>query len=336
VANGGPERAVTLTGPIRRLDPSTYVRHAIHGEGRVWAETNCYVDVVVELLHGLGFEPVAALPFTLQIDFEGDQWTFFKFHHQDLRELFGLDIQEMNPWRSLVHHVDTQVALGRPVLVELDSYFLPDTQGTAYKLDHVKSTVAVNEIDIEARRMGYFHGQGYYHLDGDDFTDIFQIDGLVHERMLPPYIEYAKILDRPVPAPGPELTEASLDSLKTSLGLLPPQNPFHTFAERFGHDVEWLMEEPLETFHQYSFATLRQYGACFELVETYLRWLADQGEPDLDTPISAFQEISSMAKTFQFQLARAVARRKALPLDPLERMAALWRTGLEPLVERYG
>lgn len=323
-----------MTGPIRPLDPSTYQRHAIHGEGRAWAETNCYVDVVVELLHGLGFEPIAALPFTLRIDFEGDQWTFFKFPHSDLLELYGLDIQELNPWRSLVHHVREQVHLGRPVLVELDSYFLPDTHGTAYQLEHVKSTVAVNEIDVENRHMGYFHGQGYYHLDGQDFTDIFQLDGLVHERMLPPYIEYVKILDRPAMS-GAELTAASLECLRHHLGLLPPKNPFLSFRERFVHDLEWLMGEPIETFHQYSFATLRQYGACFELVETYLRWLQAEGEADLDVAIESFHSISATAKAFQFQLARAMARKRDLPLDPIDRMAELYSTGMEPLLARY-
>ncbi len=325
-----------MTGPIRELDPATYERHAIHGEGRQWAETNCYVDVIVELLHGLGFEPIAALPFTLRIDFEGDQWTFFKFPHADLLELFGLDINELNPWRSLVHHVEQQVELGRPVLVELDSYFLPDTQGTAYKLEHVKSTVAVNEIDIEARHMGYFHGQGYYHLDGQDFEDIYQLGGLVHERMLPPYIEYVKILDRPRPENGRALVDASLGCLREHLALLPPANPFTKFKTRFEADLEWLMEEPIETFHQYSFATLRQYGACFELVETYLKWLAAGGERGLEPSIEAFGGISTTAKTFQFQLARAMARRRELPLDPLDRMGALWTEGLEPLVEAYG
>ena len=325
-----------MTGPIRSLDPASYERHLIHGEGRAWAETNCYVDVLVELLHGLGFEPLAALPFALRIDFEGDQWTFFKFPHSDLLDLFGLDIQEMNPWHSLVHHVDEQVGLGRPVLVELDSFFLPDTQGTANKLDHVKSTVAVNEIDIEARHMGYFHGQGYYHLSGDDCSDIFQLDGLVHERMLPPYIEYVKFTDRPVPSPGPELVEASLECLRTHLALMPRQNPFVTFKARFERDLEWLMDEPIETFHQYSFATLRQYGACFELVETYLEWLGNNGEAGLDGSIEAFHEISSVTKVFQFQLARALARRRALDLEPIDRMGDLWRAGVEPLQERYG
>jgi hypothetical protein len=324
-----------VSGPIKELDPKAYRRHAIHGEGRAWAETNCYVDVLVELLHGLGFEPIAALPFTLRIDFEGDQWTFFKFPHADILTLYGLDINELNPWRSLAHHVDEQVGLGRPVLVELDSYFLPDTHGTAYKLAHVKSTVAVNEIDVDARHMGYFHGQGYYHLDGQDFADIFQLGGLVHERMLPPYIEYVKPVERRVPGGGRELVEASLACLRAHLALLPGHNPFRVFKERFVYDLEWLMGEPIETFHQYSFATLRQYGACFELVETYLRWLTSGGEASLDEPTEAFRDISATAKAFQFQLARAMARRRELSLDPLDRMADLWQRGLDPLVERY-
>ena len=324
-----------MNGPIRELDPVTYQRHLIHGEGRAWAETNCYVDVLVELLHGLGFEPIAALPFTLRIDFEGDQWTFFKFPHSDLLALYGLDVQELNPWRSLVHHVAEQVELSRPVLVELDSFFLPDTQGTAYKLAHVKSTVAVNEIDVEARHMGYFHGQGYYHLDGDDFADIFQLEGLAHDRMLPPYIEYAKIVDRPLPS-GPALVEASLASLREQLSLLPTSNPFESFKDRFRQDLNWLMEEPIETFHQYSFATLRQYGACYELVETYLRWLAQNGEGDLDAATGTFHDISAASKAFQFQLARAMARRRELPLEPLDRMAELWTQGTDSLLELYG
>lgn len=321
---------------IRNLDPATYQRHAIHGEGRTWAETNCYVDVLIELLHGLGFDPVAALPFALRIDFEGDQWTFFKFPHADLLELYGLDVQELNPWRSLAHHVDEQVERGRPVLVELDSYFLPDTQGSAYKLAHVKSTVAVNEIDVDARHLGYFHGQGYHHLDGPDFEDVFQLGGLAHERMLPPYIEYVKILDRARPREARELVEASLACLRHHLALLPRDNPFRTFRARFECDLEWLGREPIDTFHAYSFATFRQYGACFELVETYLRWLVQHGEEGLEPLVEAFREISTTAKTFQFQLARAMARGRELTLDPLERMAVRWEEAMGALVGRYG
>jgi len=41
-----------------------------------------------------------------------------------------------------------QVIRGRLSLVEVDSFSLPDTAGTAYRSAHVKTTVAVNEIDI--------------------------------------------------------------------------------------------------------------------------------------------------------------------------------------------
>lgn len=321
--------------PIIQLDPADYVRHEIHGEGRSWAETNCYVDVLIELIHSLGHDPVAALAYTISIDFEVDQWTFFKYPHNDLLDMYGMDVQELNPWVSLSQHVEEQVHAGRPVLVELDSYFLPDTAGTAYQTAHVKSTVAVNEIDVDAGHMNYFHGQGYYHVAGQNFRDLFQIDGLVHDRMLPPYIELVKLRTRPGDVSPTELLELSIRSLQRQLALLPASNPFITFRKRFEADLEWLREEPIETFHLYSFATLRQYGACFELVETYLRWLKERGIGDLDGSISAYKEVSDTAKVFQFKLARALARKKELDLAPIDHMAQLWQNGVDPLKSQY-
>lgn len=321
---------------IAPLDPATYQRHLIHGGDRDWAETNCYSDVIIELLHGLGYEPIAALPFTLAIDFEGDQWTFFKFPDRDLYDLYGLDIQELNVWRPLVQHIEEQVGHGRPVLVELDSYFLPDTAGTAYQLAHVKSTVAVNEIDIEGRHLGYFHNQSYFALDGKDFEDIFQLGGLVHERMLPPYIEYVKTRPGHPPLRGPQLLEASLAVLRKQLALVPERNPFVAFKAAFERDLEWLMQADIDTFHAYSFATLRQYGACYELSETYLRWLGRQGVDGLERACEAFRQISQTTKALQFQLARAMARRKPLELSALDTMAAHWDTGISELQSRRG
>ena len=87
-----------------------YVRHAIHGEDRTWTETNCYTDLLIELVHSMGHDPVAMLPFTLAIDFEGDQWTFFKPSHFDLVALYGLDVQELAIWKPPIEHVAEQVA----------------------------------------------------------------------------------------------------------------------------------------------------------------------------------------------------------------------------------
>jgi Domain of unknown function (DUF1839) len=317
------------------LDPATYRRHSLHTDPRAWPETNCYSDVLIELLHALGREPIAGLAFTLAIDFEGDQWTFFKFPHADLLELYGFDIQELAVWRTLTDHIADLVAAGRPVLVELDSYFLPDTVGSVYRRAHVKSTVAVNEIDPAAGRLGYFHNQGYYTLEGADFSEIFQVGGLVNDRMLPPYFEYVKIRSDYVAPSAQVLLERSLVTLNRHLSRAPTDNPFARFRTGFRKDLDWLMSSGLETFHAYSFATLRQYGACYELSETYLRWLSGQGVEGLTEAAAAFQSIAQGAKAFQFNLARSMARKRPLDLSPLEAMADQWGQGMSLLRRRF-
>ena len=311
-----------------QLDPANYQRHPIHREVRDWAETNCYVDIWIELLHAWGFEPIAALPFTFGIDFEGDQWSFFKFPHADLFELYGLDVQELAIWRPLVTHIEEQVTLGRPVLVEFDSFYLPDTAGTAYQIAHVKSTVAVVEIDVAAQHLGYFHGQGYYHLDGDDFVKVLRINE-TNPAMLPPYVEIVK--RRFGALCQDELTQMSLQLLRRQLARLPDVNPFDKFRARFQTDLGWLAQESLEMFHQYSFATLRQFGACYEQSATYLRWLHERTRKPLDRAIETFREISKGAKTLQFHLARMMARKRPMDLTPLEALAAKWVSSMSEL-----
>jgi hypothetical protein len=319
---------------ILALDPSRYQRHSIHGENRVWAETNCYVDVWVELLHAWGFEPIAALPFTLAIDFEGDQWTFFKFPAADLHRLYGLDVQELAIWRPLVRHVEEQVGRGRPVLVELDSFYLPDTAGTAYQHEHVKSTVAAVAIDVAEKRLGYFHNQGYYQLEGADFVNVFRLHGPKDPTVLPPYVEFVKRCATPTLC-GDELVLTSLQLLRCHLRRLPQANPFEKFKERFEADLRWLSDESLETFHLYSFATLRQFGACYELAATYLQWIADRTGKSLSGPIAAYGGMASGAKTLQFHLARAIARKKPMDLSALDSMATAWQAALKNLQDTF-
>jgi uncharacterized protein DUF1839 len=322
-----------MTKRVLALDPQTYTRHPIHGEGRMWAETNCYADVWIELAHALGYEPSAALPFTFAINFEGDQWTFFKFPLEDLYDLFGLHVQELLIWRPLVKHLEEQIERGCPVLVELDSFHLPDTVGSAYGLAHMKTTVAAVEIDIDRQHLGYFHGQGYYHLQGDDFVNALRLRE-TDAAILAPYAEFVKIREA-ANGNGRELVQKSLRLLKKHLELAPSTNPFVSFKARFAQDLDGLLQKSLDAFHQYSFATLRQYGACYELSATYLQWLETQGERGLDEVTRAFLDLSEGAKTFQFQLARTMARRKPLELSPLDAMAEQWERGMSGLRARY-
>lgn len=323
-----------MSHQLLALDPQSYSRHRLHAQERDWAETNCYTDLWIELLHAMGYEPMAALPFTLTIDFEGDQWSFFKFPISDLLELYSLEVQEHMVWRPLPGHIEEQLMLGRPVLVELDSFYLPDTAGSAYQLEHVKTTVAINEIDVQNQRLGYFHAQGYYHLTGEDFLKVFHLDGSRNPAILPPYCEIVK--RRPAPAlQGNDLLTASQRLLAVHLQRLPEVNPFEKFRTRFEADLKWLVDEPITTFHQYSFATLRQFGACYEIAAFYLEWLQSNGVTELEEPITSIRWLSSSAKTMQFQLARAMARKKPIDLSTIDQMAEHWTKAMSALKTKF-
>ena len=316
------------------LDPMQYKPHFIHDETRAWAETNCYVDLWVETLHGLGLDPVAALAFCVSIDLEGDQWTFFKYPIADLEQMYGLDMIELNPWRSLVRQCAEQIALGRAVVVELDAWFLPDTAGNTYHAEHVKTSCTIESIDEEARRMTYFHGAGYWALEGDDFDGIFrlgrEVAGVVH---LPPYVEVAKLGKRP-PLTGAAQVDAAMAQLRRHLARRPDVNPFIAYADKFQRDLVWLQQSDLATFHGYAFATMRQFGACFELAATFCRWLNERTaspSENLQLAAVAFDEISTTTKTMQFKLARAVRGKPVDFATLLETVRASWDRGMERL-----
>ncbi len=65
-----------------------------------------------------------------------------------------------------------QIARGRTLIVELDSWYLPDTLATTYRREHVKSSVVVEGIDPAGERLRYFHGTGLYELAGEDYRGV--------------------------------------------------------------------------------------------------------------------------------------------------------------------
>ena len=319
---------------VARLDPASYRRHPIHGEDRAWPETNCYTDLMIEMVHALGFEPAAMLPYTLAIDYEGDQWTFFKPSACELYELYGFDVQELAISRPLVEHVEEQVHAGRAVLVEVDSWHLPDTAGTAYRQTHAKTTIGVNRIDVAGERMHYFHNAGYYAVEGEDFRNVLRIGEAWSAATLPPYVEFVKWRRDFVPPRGGTLIGRSLELARRHAERIPATNPFPRFRARFERDFERLQAREIG-FDDYAFANVRQFGACYELAATWLYWLGMQGISSVTPCADALQELADSAKAFQFQLARAVARRKAIDMAPLDAMGARWEAVMEPLRKRF-
>jgi hypothetical protein len=260
------------------------------------------------------------LGFTITQDFEGDQFTFFKVPLEDLEALYGIRVTELAIFDKVEAHVAEQIARGRLCLVEMDSFYMPDTQGVAYRIEHGKTTIGINRLAMDAREVDYFHNGGFFQLTGEDFDGLF--GKLIPEGAPPflPYTEFAKFPDRPVDQA--RLRAGAEELLTRHVRRMPAANPVAAFAREFPTQAEALAERPFEYFHKYAFNTLRQLGANFELAASHFEWLAD---PALSGATEAALTIASTAKTSQFQLARALTRKKFEPLA----------TVLDPAIEGW-
>ncbi len=298
-------------------EPGPYRAHPLHAADRDWPETNCYVDLWIELLHGRGLVPEAMLGFTLRQDFEGDQFTFFKPPAADIERLYGLELLELAVYAGLEAQALVQVAAGRTVLVEVDAIFLPDTGGTTYGRGHSKTTIGILALDPRAQELDYLHNAGRFRLSDADYAGIFG------PSVLPPYAEFVKPVAPPLTAA--ELPGAALDLLRRHRDRAPARNPVLAFRDALAATADGLVQGSLDVFHAYAFNTTRQLGANFEMLASHLAWLEGQGTGAFGPAREAAAALSGEAKAFQFQLARAFHRRNADGLAPrLDRLAATY------------
>ncbi|MDX6704531.1 MAG: hypothetical protein QOI48_377 [Solirubrobacteraceae bacterium] len=316
---------VTLFGH----DPATYGSHAVHAGGQTYTETNCYMDVLIELLHARGDEPLAAMGWTVRMDFEGDQWTFFKPHPEDLEQLFGIDIHEMQPYRPLPVQIAELLASGRTMIVELDAWYLPDTAATSYRREHVKTSVAAEAIDISRERLRYFHNTSLHELEGEDYRGAFRLGGAFSDDVLPPYTEIVRFDAGPRLA-GEELRAAARELLRRHLDRRPASNPFQRFGERLAEDMPALLQGGAADYHAYAFATVRMAGAGFELCASHVDWLLGARGARARAALTRIVEAS---KLLGFKLAR---RRQFDPQPALDALAEAWDEALLELDDAVG
>ncbi|WP_026363071.1 DUF1839 family protein [Methylopila sp. M107] len=287
------------------IDPSGWRNHAMHAADRHWPQTNCYADLWIEVLHAMGLEPAAAFGFAISQDFEGDQFTFFKPPLEDLESLYGLRVTELALYDDLVSHLALQAAQGRIVLIELDSFYLPDTAGLTYRTAHGKTTVAINRIDPAARELDYFHNEGFWRASGEDFDGLMRLaPGQAREDTLFPYAEMARLPKER--CSSAETAAAALSLLVRHIRRRPETNPLIGFRAVVEAQGAALKERPTESFHHYAFNTLRQLGANFELFASHLAWLTREGLEGLGEAEAAAGSIAEGAKIAQIVMARSV------------------------------
>ena len=318
---------------VLRLDAANYQRSVLHSESCVWVEKNCYVDIWIEVIHALGLEPRAILPFVAAVDFEGDQWTFFKPPHGELRDLYGIDVQELNVWRTLLEHAQEHLAAGKLISTEADAWWLPDTSGTDYRRQHTKSTIVLNDLDLDRRTLGYFHNAGYFRLEGEDFARTFRLDQPPDPAFMPLFAELVRV-DRVVKRPVAELVALSIELWRRHLRRRPADNPVRRFQQRFERDLPLLQEKGLGHYHAWAFGSTRQLGAAFELAAANLQWLTANGVAGLTAATADFTTLATTNKTFILKGARAAQNRRAFDSAALfDGMAAAWESGQRSLQE---
>jgi hypothetical protein len=322
--------AVPQTATALRIDatPASHAQHFTHGADRIWTETNCYLDLWIEILNCLGLNPVPAFAALLSADHDGLSWTFGKQQPDELRRLYGLEVGEENVWLPVLDIVETGPQRGVLHTVEVDSWWLPDTAGTAYRAEHVKTTITPIWIDRPARELRYLHNAGLFELTGEDFDGIF---GLTAESALPlpPYMEVIRHF--PHWAEPGALPAIVRDHLRRR----PRGNPVDRLAACVHNAASWLPEAGIARFHLWAFASLRQCGATAELLADLAEYL-DTEFPGAAVAAGCLRNVASNAKSVQFKMARVANGRKVDVTPALDSMAQDWQIGIQVIADAVG
>jgi hypothetical protein len=295
-------------------------RHPLHLAERAWPESNCYVDLWIEVLHHLGADPHAMLPCAVASRYEGDQWTFSKPSASEIASLYGIRVDELTIWRPLRDHVTTQLEAGRIVLVEVDGFHLPDTEGVSYRLAHQKTTIGIRALDEPPGSMAYFHNAGHFTVVGDDLEGA--LGSTVTSAGQPPFAELVDLTGFRLDGPG-VLRRRSLDLAVRRLAGAPRENPFDVWSRSTEVEIARLRNGGDDAFHAWAFATLRQAGSMAELLGAWCDWVSDDAA--LQDAGVALRSIAQTLKAQQFRLARVPRGGPAPDLaGALRRCAPSW------------
>lgn len=289
-------------------DPRTHRPHGLHGPGSVWPEINCAVDGWIELLALTGREPAAVAGIALAADVWGDHWEMVQFDTTDLERVLGVRRREMTPWRPVTEHIADQLARGGMLSVEVDAWWLPDTEGTSYRREHVKTSIVPLTLDDHSTT--YLHNDGMYVAEGDDLAGLFSSDPALTQ-VPHPYIEV--IAFDPPPADVPD---RALAAARHHLSRRPGDNPVRRLQAVIEDCVPAVVTADSGRLHAFAFSSVRQLGGTGQLAAGHLRWLADALDLDPEPAghaARAFDDLARSALSAQFQLARAVTRGRPVP-----------------------
>lgn len=337
------------TRHLSALEPDSFQPHRLHTDDPSWANTNCYSDVWIELLSALQLDPLPAMSYALSAQFCGDQWEFLKPRSADVEKLYGLRFGEYLLWKPVIEHLAAQFELGNFTIVEVDSYYLPDTAGTAYRAEHEKTSIIPLQVDVTQASMTYLHNSGLYRLHGEDFEAT--IGAAARHGFVPsPYVDlidtagFQRLDQAELLVAAEEVFASHLQRIADS----PQRHPMRHLVGYLESQFGPLAEQGLPYFHRLAFATTRQVGLTAMLAAEFCRWLSaaraeaatteasrpvsgpqpDAGNDPLLQAADAFSACSGSAKQLQFKLARIASGRNTNTESVLAALPEHWERGI--------
>lgn len=264
-------------------------------------------------------------------------------------------MQELRVWRPLAEHAIEHLSAGRALLVEVDAFWLPVAGGIRYRRNHSKTTVVLNEVDLDARRLAGFHDGGYVEAHDDDVAHLLGLEDdtsdleaiadwrgarvaqvgaaavALAEGRLPPRAQLIRA-DRRVARSTEELQMLALHHLGSHLAFRPTTNPLRRFAARIADDLPLLREYGMATCDDWASCTVRQFGGAFEFAARGLAWQHGSAGSRLHDAARAFDQIARDARTLDQKLGHALSSTKTADMPPLlEAMARCWDDGMAAL-----
>ena len=280
-------------------------------------------------------EPLACLPFVLAVDFEGDQWTFFKPPHDDLvsplrRRRAGA--QRLAPLLENASSSSRRQARAQPRPTRSTC----PTRRDRLPAQHTKTTIGIQD-STSRRRARLLPQRGLLRARGRRLRGLFRLDAPPTRRSCRSSpSSCARVASHA--ARGAELVAPLARALAKHLARRPRDEPVRAVRRAFAADRRDLMRaRACGAYHAWAFATMRQLGAgvrarrCLPALARGARRSRCSMRP---RPRST--RCPTTSKSLILKTARAVCAKKPVDLAPmLADIEGQWEAGMRQLAARF-
>ncbi|MGT2494630.1 DUF1839 family protein [Cupriavidus basilensis] len=154
---------------------------------RWWSHANCNVDLWIELLHGWELRAHCRAGIYREPGFRGRSVHVIQFPVRRSRAALWCHRARLVRVRQPGGHIAAQTCRGNVVLLDVDSFNLPYAAAAGYRRLHARSCIGVDLLVPEASTAGYYHGDGYHTVSGEEYQAIFRLPAELKDKNIAPY-----------------------------------------------------------------------------------------------------------------------------------------------------